>query len=98
MVALAFSEASGKTWSRTSPRAGEAAEVFGATAEGKVSVRRAAVEVAAAGERSGSSTGFVFATALDGFCVSDFAADFVAGPASVRVGCSTGFGAAAWGA
>src|SRR6266481_7330234 len=48
MVLRAFSETSGKTWSRTSPCAGEAAENFGALADGKVSVRSAAGAGAAA--------------------------------------------------
>ena len=83
IVPRAFSETSGKTWSRTSPCAGEAAEDFGALADGNVSVRSAAGAGAAAaadGERAGAdelggddSAGFFSALAFSEFDAADFA-------------------------
>ena|SRR6267378_2708545 len=83
MVPRAFSEASGNTCSRTSPCAGEAAEDFGALADGNVSVRStagagagaAADEVrAGAGELGGDvSAGFFSALAFREFGAAGFA-------------------------
>src|ERR1700687_1120655 len=92
MVARALSETSGKTWSRTSPRAGEDAAARGAFADGNVSVRTAARVLAATGELSGCFTGFFSAAVFSEFCVADGADGFGAGGDSRRAGCSTGFG------
>ena len=83
MVPRAFSEASGNTCSRISPCAEEAAEDFGALADGNVSVRStagagagaAADEVrAGAGELDGDvSTGFFSALAFREFGAAGFA-------------------------
>src|SRR2546421_8760579 len=58
MVARAFSETSGKIWSRTSPRAEDEAEALGAFADGKTSVRTAAGVGVASGELGGWAAGF----------------------------------------
>src|SRR5260370_41030476 len=92
MVARAFSETSGKTWSRTSPRAGEDAVARGAFADGKGSVRTAARVLAGTGELSGCATGFFSAGVFSEFCVADGADGFGAGRVSRRTGCSAGFG------
>src|SRR5882672_8104189 len=82
MVLRAFSETSGNICSRTSPRVGEAAEDFGALADGNVSVRStagagagaAADEVrAGAGDLGGDvSAGFFSALALSEFGAAGF--------------------------
>src|SRR6266404_4308841 len=83
MVPRAFSETSGKTWSRTSPCAGEAGEDFGALADGKVSVRSTAgagAAAAAVDERAGAGelggddrAGFFSALAFSEFDAEGFA-------------------------
>src|SRR5437899_389423 len=102
MVARAFSETSGKTCSRISPRAEGAAEDSGAFADGNVPVRREAGAGAATaadgvepGERSASSAvffpGAVFVTAA----LAEEA--FEGGGACRRAGCDCDFGwAAGW--
>src|SRR5258708_29195866 len=97
MVARAFSETWGKICSRTSPRAEEDAEVLGAFAEGKVSVRTAARAAVATGELSGCAAGFFSAAAVSEFCVADVADGLGADGVSRRAGCSIGFGCAAGG-
>src|ERR1700674_2280745 len=97
MVPRAFSEASGNTCSRTSPCAGEAAEDFGALADGKVSVRSTAgagvgaatdEARAGAGELGGDvSTGF-----LSSLAFSEFGAAGFAGGVSRCTGWPAGFG------
>src|SRR6267142_6401708 len=83
MVLRALSDTSGKTWSRISPRAGKAAEDFGALADGKVSVRSTAgagVGAAAEAERAGAGelgedvgAGFFSALAFSEFGAMGFA-------------------------
>src|SRR5216684_6871634 len=78
MVLRALSDTSGKTWSRTSPREGEAAEDFGALADGKVSVRSTAgagVGAAAEAERAGA-----------GELSGDFIGGFFSAPAFNELG------------
>src|SRR5713226_4907238 len=98
MVARAFAETSGKICSRTSPRAGEAAEALGAFADGSVPVRTEAGDGVATGELCGWATVFFSAAAFSEFCVADVADGFGAGGVSRRTGSSTGFGWAAGGA
>src|SRR6266446_5382887 len=98
MVLRAFSEASGKTCSRTSPCAGEAAEDFGALADGNVSVRSTAgagVGAVAEDARVGAgelgrdvSAGFLSAPAFSEFG----AAGFAGGGVSRCAGWPAGFG------
>src|SRR5580700_7204753 len=91
MVARALSETAGKTWSRTSPRAGEDLEGAGAFAEGNVSVRRAA--------GAGVATGALDTCSAGGFTVVAFAEGCAAGfegrGASLRGGCVTDLGSEA---
>src|SRR5260370_3081514 len=70
MVARALAETSGKTWSRTSPRAGDDAEVLGAFAGGNVSVRTEAGAGAATCEVCGCAAVFFPAAVFSGFCVA----------------------------
>src|SRR6266852_3676518 len=95
MVARAFAETSGKTWSRTSPRAGDDAEVLGAFAGGNVSVRTEAGVGAATGELCGGGGVFFPAAVFSEFCDADV---FGAGRVSRRAGGSTGFCCSAAGA
>src|SRR6267378_6264008 len=92
IVARALSETSGRTSSRTSPRAGEDAVVFGAFADGKVSVRTTAGVRAATGELSGRAAVFFSAAVFSEFCVADGADVFRADEVSRRTGCSIRFG------
>src|SRR5260370_42430960 len=100
MVARALAEASGKSCSRTSPRAEEEAEALGAFsdgadgADGSVSVRTEAGVGAATGELSGFGAFFFSAAAFSAFCVAGGADGFGAAGLSRRAGCSTGFGCA----
>src|SRR6266852_1619542 len=93
MVARAFAETSGKIWSRTSPRAGDDAEVLGAFAGGNVSVRTEAGVGAATGEVCGCAAAF-FPAVFSEFCDAGGADFFGAGGLARCAGCSTGFGCA----
>src|SRR5205807_5098975 len=96
-VASAFSEASGKTCSRTSARAEDDPEWLGALADGNVSVRTVAdvgVGVMTA-ELRGSAVRFFSAAAFSEFCTAAGADGFGAGGVSRRVGFSTESGRAA---
>src|SRR5260370_33905481 len=84
MVARAFAETSGKTWSRTSPRAGDDAEVLGAFAGGNVSVRTEAGVGAATCEVCGCAAVFFPAAVFSEFCVAGGAELFWACAASPR--------------
>ena len=106
MVARAFAEASGKIWSRTSPRAEDETGVLGAFADGNVSVRTEAGIGAAADEGFGCAAGevlggapvFFSAAAFSEFCFAEGADGFGGGGISRCEGCSTSFGGAATGA
>src|SRR5438445_5663535 len=102
MVASALGEASGKIWSRTSPREEDAAEdegeALGALAaftDGNVSVRTEAGVGAATGELfgcateelGGGDTGFFSGAAFSEFCFADGDSGFAAGGTSRREGC-----------
>src|SRR6267143_5709700 len=97
MVLRAFSVASGNTCSRTSPCVGEAAEDFGALADGNVSVRStagagagaAADEVRVEAGELGGDVGAVFFSAL---AFSEFGAASFAGGVSRCAGWPAGFG------
>src|SRR6266702_3012628 len=80
MVSRAFSETSGKIWSRTSPRAGEGAAAFDSFADGGASVCREAGAGAAAGADPPGADGRW-----------DCAAEFFAG-AVFKEFCDEGFG------
>src|SRR5260370_29271633 len=90
MVARAFAETSGKTWSRTSPRAGDDAEVLGAFAGGNVSVRTEAGVGAATCEVWGCAAVFFPAAVFSEFCVAGGADFFGAGVGLRRARCSGG--------
>src|SRR6202158_709015 len=90
MVARAFSETSGKTSSRTSPRSEEDAEALGAFADGNVSVRTEAGVGAASAELCDSAARF-FSAVFSEFCVADVADGSEAARFSTRAGCSIGF-------
>src|SRR5216684_767309 len=98
MVARAFAETSGKTWSRTSPRARADAEVLGAFAGGNVLVRTEAGVGVATCEVCGCAAVFFPAAVFSEFCVAGGADFFGAGVVSRRAGCSTGICWAAVGA
>src|SRR2546421_10722402 len=104
MVARAFSETSGKIWSRTSPRAEDEAEALGAFADGKTSVRTAAGVGLASGELGGCAAGFFSAAVFSELRVAAGAGGFCSGAGSGRAGRSArprgppGLGGAAcWG-
>src|SRR6266446_3346960 len=98
MVLRAFSETSGNICSKTSPRAGEAAEDFGALADGNVSVLSTAGAGAGgaaedaragAGELGGDVSAFFFSAPA----FSEFgAAGFAGGGVSRCAGWPAGFG------
>src|SRR5260370_23865797 len=71
MVASAPGEASGKIWSRTSPRSEDDAEALGAFAEGNVSVRTAATSDAGTGEFCGCVAVFFSAAAFSALRAPD---------------------------
>src|SRR5260370_2749983 len=85
MVARAFSETSGKIWSRTSRRAGEDGAALAAFAGGRVSVRKEAgagagdSDTAGPGMRRGSAAGFFpaadFIESFAGAGLDDFGAE-----------------------
>src|SRR5258708_26646081 len=91
MVASAPGEASGKIWSRTSPRSEDDAEALGAFAEGNVSVRTAATSDAGTGEFCGCVAVFFSAAAFSALRAPDAGDDFATGGFSLRTGCSTRF-------
>src|SRR5256885_14724137 len=97
MVARAFAGASGKTWSRTSPRVREDAEVLGEFADGNVSTRTEAGEGATTGDLAGWAPGFFSAAAIGEVRVVEGADGFKSEGGSRRTGCSTGLdGSAGW--
>src|SRR5258707_15451843 len=91
MVASAPGEASGKIWSRTSPRSEDDAEALGAFAEGNVSVRTAATSDAGTGEFCGCVAVFFSAAAFSALRAPDAGDDFATGGVFLRKGWSTGF-------
>src|SRR6266849_1085992 len=95
MVARAVGEASGKIWSRTSPRAGGDVEPLGAFADGIVSVRTEAGTGVVTGELCGGAEGFFSAAVFTEFCLADGTGGFAADAVPRRAGCSTGFGCSA---
>src|SRR6266849_4711501 len=94
MVASAPGEASGKTWSRTSPREEDDTEALGTFADGNVPVPTAAVVEAGTDKVCGCVAGFFSAAALSEVRESDAGDGFAAGASSRRAGCSAGFAGA----
>src|SRR5258708_3205533 len=97
MVLRALSETSGNTWSRTSPRAGETVEDFGALADGNVSVRSdagAGTRPAADDERAGADglSGSASADFFSAPAFREFGAMGFAGGVSRCAGWAAGFG------
>src|SRR5260370_29622563 len=84
MVARACAETSGKTWSRTSPRPGDDADVLGAFAGGNVSVRTEAGVGAATCEVCGCAAVFFPAAVFREFCGAGGGSLFCAGVAFSR--------------
>src|SRR3981189_3858882 len=97
MVARAFSETSGKSSSRTSPRSEDDAEALGAFADGNVSVRTEAGVGAASAELSGSAERF-FSAVFSESRFADVADGSEAARVSRRAGCSIASDCAAGGA
>ena len=91
MVASAPGEASGKIWSRTSPREEDDAEALGTFADGNVPVRTAAVVEAGTDKVCGCVAGFFSAVTFRELRESDAWDGFAAGGSSRRPGCSAGF-------
>src|SRR2546421_10869177 len=99
MVARAFSETSGKIWSRTSPRAEDEAEALGAFADGKTSVRTAAGVGVASGELGGWAAGFFSAAVFSELRVAAGGGGFDSGGGLRNGRGSAQFGGApGWGA
>ena len=73
IVARAFSETSGKTWSSTSPRSGETLDEFGVFADANVSVRNAATVGAAVAAGTDFSEDLFPGTIFPAVGVADFA-------------------------
>src|SRR6266853_4151955 len=94
MVASAPGEASGKIWSRTSPREEGGAAALRSLADGNVPVRTAAVAEAGTGKACGCVAGFFSAAAFSELRGSDAGDGFPPAGTSPRVACSAGFAGA----
>src|SRR5260370_9254780 len=92
MVASAPGEASGKIWSRTSPRSEDDAEALGAFAEGNVSVRTAATSDAGTGEFCGCVAVLFSAAAFSALRAPHAGEDFATGGVFLPPGLPTCFG------